>query len=79
MRCGLGELVIWLLAIGVMNTAGASPKSTLQQHLMELGKCGDRRARGAQFHTHTRRSVKHPGCHHHHDARADLNVDNLAG
>jgi hypothetical protein len=70
-------LVIWLLAMGVLNTTAASPKSTLQQHLMECGKCADRSLWGAQFHAHTRRGVQHPGGHHHDDAWADLYVDNL--
>ena len=63
--------------MGVMDTAGASSKSTLQQHLMQLCKSKDRRAGCAQLHAHTRCSVKHPGSHHHDDARADLYVDNL--
>ena len=39
--CGLGELVILLLAMGVMDTAGASSISTLQQRLMQFCKSGD--------------------------------------
>ena len=39
--CGLCELVILLLAMGVMDTAGASSISTLQQHEMQFCKGSD--------------------------------------
>ena len=49
-RSDLGGRVILLLAIGVENTAGASPKSELGQQLMEIGEGGHRRAWFTQFH-----------------------------
>ena len=76
-RCGLGELVIWLLAMDVMDTGGASSKSMLQQHHVQFGQGSNRRVRGAKVHTRAVGRVKHPGGHHDDDARANLNVDNL--
>lgn len=76
-RCGLGELVILLLAIGV-DTAGASPKAALPQQLMQFSKGGNRCAWSAKVHASARGCVEHPGRHHDDDARANLNVDNLA-
>lgn len=77
-RCGLGELVILLLAIGLMDTGGASPKAALRQQLMQFGQVGDRRAWSAKVHAGAIGCVEHPGCHHDDDARTHLNVDNLA-
>lgn len=79
-RCGLGlgELVILLLAIGVMDTAGASSKSALQQQLMQFDKGSDRCARSPKAHTRAGGRVKHPGGHDDDDAGVDLKVDNLA-
>ncbi len=76
--CGLGELVILLLAMGVMDTTGASSKSALQQQLMQFRKGRDRCARNAKGHASAGGRVKHPGSHDDDNARADLNVDNLA-
>lgn len=77
-RDGLGELVILLLAIGVMDTGGASPKPALRQQLMQFGQGGDRRAWSTKAHAGTRGCVEHPGCHHDDRARTHLNVNNLA-
>lgn len=77
-RCGLGELVILLLAIGVMDTGGASPKAALRQQLMQFGQGGDRRAWSTKAHAGARGCVEHPCCHHDDGARTHLNVNNLA-
>lgn len=77
-RDGLGELVILLLAIGVMDTGGASPKPALRQQLMQFGQGGDRRAWSTKAHAGTRGCVEHPGCHHDDGARTHLNVNSLA-
>ena len=77
-RCGLDELLILLLAMGVMDTAGASSKSALQQQLIQFHKGSDRCARSAKAHTRAGGSVKHPGGHDNDDAGVDLKVDNLA-
>jgi len=47
-RCDLGGLVILLLAIGVEDTAGASPKSVLRQQLMQIAEGANRRAGGTK-------------------------------
>mgnify|MGYP006995909788 CR=1 FL=1 len=39
--CGLGDLVILLLEMGVMDTGGASPNTELRQQLMQIGQCSD--------------------------------------
>ncbi len=49
-RSDLGGRVILLLAIGVKDTAGASPKSEIAQQLMEIGEGGHRSAWFTQFH-----------------------------
>jgi hypothetical protein len=75
----LGELVILLLAMGVMDTGGASLKSALREHLMQFGKRVHGRLRRAKIHTRAGGGVKHPGGHHDDDTGVNLNVDNLAG
>jgi hypothetical protein len=77
-RRGLGELVILLLAIGVMDTGGASPKAALRQQQMQFGQGGDRRAWSAKVHAGARGCVEHPGGHDDNDARTHLNVNDLA-
>ncbi len=76
-RWGLGELVILLLAIGVMDTGGASPKPALRQQPMQFGQGDDRRAWSTKAHASARGCVEHPGCHHDDGARTHLNVNNL--
>ena len=66
-----------LLAMGVKNTAGASPKSKLRQQLMQLGERVNRCARSAQFHAGAGGRVKHPGGHDDDDTRTDLDVDHF--
>lgn len=77
-RCGLGELVILLLAIGVMDTGRASPKAALGQQLMQFGQGGDRRAWSTKAHASARGCVEHPCRHHDDGARTHLNMNNLA-
>jgi len=77
-RCDLGGLVILLLGMGVMDTGGASPKAALRQQLIQFDQGGDGCARSAEAHAGARGCVEHPGCHHNDDARAHLNMDNLA-
>jgi hypothetical protein len=75
-RSDLGGRVILLLAIGVEDTAGASPKSVLQQ-LMQFAEGAHRRARSAQFHARTGGSVEHPRRHDQDYARSDLDVNHV--
>lgn len=61
-----------------MDTAGASPKAALRQQLIQFGQGGDGCARSAEVHAGARSCIEHPGGHNDDDARAHLNVDNLA-
>jgi hypothetical protein len=78
-RCDLGGRVILLLAIGVEDTAGASPKSALGQQLMQIDEGGHRCAGSTQFHACTGGSVEHPRRHDQYYAGCDLDVNHLTG
>lgn len=75
--CDLGGRVISLLAIGVEDTAGASPKSTLGQQLVQIDEGGHRCAGSTQFHAGTGGSVEHPRRHNQDYAWRDLDVNHL--
>jgi hypothetical protein len=66
------------LLAGVANTRAASPKSSLQQQQVQLGKRFQRCSRSAQFHASAGGGVQHPGSNHDHDARFNLDVNDLA-
>ena len=76
-KCGLGELVILLLAIGVMDTGGASPKAALRRQLMQFDQGGDGCAWSAKVHAGAGGRAEHPGCHHDDGARTYLNVNKV--
>ena len=76
-RCDLGELVILLLAVGVEDTAGASPKSTLRKQSMQVGEGGHRRAWRAQIHTCAGSGVEHPSRDDDDYTWRDLDVNHL--
>lgn len=76
-RCDLGGRVILLLAIGVEDTAGASPKSVLRQQLMQIAEGAYRCARSAQFHACAGGSVEHPRRHDQDYTRSDLDVNHV--
>ena len=76
-RSDLGGRVILLLAIGVEDTAGASPKSVLRQQLMQITEGAHRRARSTQFHACAGGSVEHPRRHDQDYARSDLDVNHV--
>ena len=76
-KCDLGGRVILLLAIGVEDTAGASPKSVLRQQLMQVAKSAHRCAGSAQFHACARGSIEHPRRHDQDYARSDLDVNHV--
>ena len=78
-RCDLGGRVILLLAIGVEDTAGASPKSALGQQLMQVDEGAHRCAGSTQFHTCARGGVEHPRRHDQDYAWCDLDVNHLTG
>lgn len=63
----------------VGNTRAASPKSSLRQQLVQLGKRIHRCLRGAQFHVSARHDIKHPGGNYDHKAWSNYNADYLAG
>jgi len=76
-RRGLGALVILLLAMGVTNTRGASPKSELRQKPVQVTEGGCRHVRFAQVHADAGRGVDHPGRHNDDDAGLHLYMDDL--
>lgn len=76
-RGDLGGRVILLLAIGVEDTAGASPKSVLRQQLMQIAEGAHRCAGSAQFHACAGGSVEHPRRHDQDYARSDLDVNHV--
>ena len=78
-RRDLGGWVIVLLAIGVKDTAGASPRSVLGQQLMQITEGGHRCAGSTQFHACAGGSVEHPRRHDQDYARCDLDVNHLTG
>ena len=76
-KCDLGGRVILLLAIGVEDTAGASPKSVLRQQLMQIAEGAHRCAGSAQFHACARGCIEHPRRHDQDYARSDLDVNHV--
>jgi hypothetical protein len=76
-RSDLGGRVILLLAIGVKNTAGASPKSVLRQQLMQIAQSAHRCAGSAQFHACAGGSVEHPRRNNQDYARSDFDVNHV--
>ena len=66
-----------LLAIGVEDTAGASPKSVLRQQLMQIAEGAHRCAGSAQFHACAGGSVEHPRRHDQDYAWCDLDVNHI--
>lgn len=76
-RCDLRGRVILLLAIGVEDTAGASPKSMLGQQLVQIDEGGHRCAGSTQFHACAGGCVEHPRRHDQDYAWRDLDVNHL--
>ena len=60
------------------NTREASSKSLLGQQQVQVCQRAHRCSRRAQFHACAYDGVQHPGGHHDHDARCDLDMNDLA-
>ncbi len=76
---GLGGFAMMLLPGDVRTAPGASPGTTLDQQLVQVGERRHRHARRAELHPDTGDRVEHPRRHDRDHARRHLDVHEATG